>query len=107
MDVDKAMASFVFSAAPFKARMDEMGFPQVVQERFVAKNWATVGDFAFCVPGQAGSVDPAVFEKEVSEPLRGEDRAMASRVRWFHAQSYAVVATDLDRLVNADPDTAV
>jgi len=98
------MAATADSKPAFQQRLEELEL-QELAPKFEKLGWQTFGDFGFACPAPPGQ-DNASFEKEVLQPLLGEDRKHAAKLRRLFAQSYAIAAADTERYLATDDKAA-
>ena len=90
------------SSSVFFARVVELGLIDL-KDKFTALGWTSFADFAFACSDFKGS-DPALFQKEVIDPLVGTEVNRVTRIRRLYMQSYAVGAAEMEKFANPIPD---
>jgi len=96
------MALTIDSKPAFAQKLTEMGLNDLVP-KFTELCWSTFGDFGFASSAPPGT-NPDLFEKEVLQPLLGEDRKLSAKIRRLYAISYAIAVSEAERASGNEPD---
>ena len=101
-------ASTLESEAAFKDRASQVGIEDRYIEKFVAKNFASFGRYAFCVVYAANSADEAPLRRFLQELLEEDPEPdQMACLRRLYFESHTMALTDARQRVEASPDPAM
>lgn len=89
-----AMASMIDSEAFFASRCERAGLSGQVVKKLKSLGWSTYATFAFSVLDQN---DEKAWIDKVLQPVLGDDRSDAARLRRMFLEAYTHTAADLKR----------
>ena len=101
-------ASTLESEAAFKDRAEQIGVEERYIQKFVSKNFAAIGRYAFCVVYSPHHADEAPLKRFLTDLVEEEPEAdqMAILRRLFF-ESHTMTMTDARQRVEAQPDPAM
>eukprot|EP00435_Cladocopium_sp_Y103_P024655 s97_g6.t1 len=101
------MAAMLDSQATFKERMNQLGVEEALQSELQAKGFNTYGSGAFAVSTTPQQITDAILDAWLAQVTsRNLSAFQMSCIRRLVVESHALALSDLQRKVEAPPDTA-
>jgi hypothetical protein len=101
-------ASTLESEAAFKDRAEQIGVEERYIQKFVSKNFAAIGRYAFCVVYSPHHADEAPLKRFLTDLVEEEPEAdQMAILRHLFFESHTMTMTDARQRVEAQPDPAM